>query len=280
MDLEETTFRLVATGAHGGLITLEREESDRGGLKRDISVGQVRRLIPFFGSTAAGGAWRVAIIDSADELNRNAANALLKSLEEPPTNALILLVSSAPGRLLPTIRSRCRILKLRPMEDDVLAPLLADRLPDWPSADRLALAQLAENSPGRALGLADEGGLNLYREMVGLLDQAALDVPGLHSLGDRLARRNNEGAYRVLTGLLLQWLERLIRSGASQIALVESVPGETALRTRFLAAQSLDDWVQVWEKSARLVADAESVNLDRKQVIINLFASIHRAAFV
>ena len=120
---------------------------------------------------AAACGWRVVVIDSIDELNRNAANALLKILEEPPAQALIILVSHAPGRLLPTIRSRCRRLTLGPLDERVMEELLGRYSPGLAEADRRLLMRIAEGSIGRALEIAAAGGLDLYRDIAGQLLQ-------------------------------------------------------------------------------------------------------------
>ncbi len=283
MAPDHPVFRQIAAGSHGGLKVLKRERSEKPPkeIRTKIVVEQVRRLNPFFGTTAAADSWRVAIVDSADELNRSSANALLKLLEEPPPKSLFLLASNAPGRLLPTVRSRCRILKLRPLADATVARVLAARMPDLDAADRTALAALAEGSPGRALHLAGEGGLDLYREMIGLIDTDRLDIAAVYALGDRLNRKNAEGAYRALTGLVLQWLERLVRGAAvAGEAVPELTANEGTLRQRLLAVRGLEDWLEVWEKAALRVAEADAANLERKQTVISLFAAIHRAAHV
>src|SRR5258705_10032711 len=115
VDPSDPVARHVAAGAHGGLLTLERTLNDRGVMRTVITVDETRETIPFFGSTAAIEGWRVCIVDTVDELNPNAANALLKILEEPPRQSLFLLVSHAPARALPTNLSRCRKLPLRPL---------------------------------------------------------------------------------------------------------------------------------------------------------------------
>lgn len=142
-----------------------------------------------FGMTAAEGGYRVCIVDAADDMNVNAANALLKILEEPPPNAILLLISHAPGSLLPTIRSRCRRLALKPLDDEGLLPALDRLLPDLDVAERRGLAVLAEGSPGRAVMLAAQGGLKLLH---GLLDMVAQlpkpDIAKLHAFGDVINR--------------------------------------------------------------------------------------------
>jgi DNA polymerase-3 subunit delta' len=227
--------------------------------------------------TPAEGGWRVAVIDAADEMNRNAANAVLKILEEPPARAALLLVAHAPGRLLPTIRSRCRRLDLHPLPEATVAALMGDYLPDVAAAERAALARLADGSVGRALELARAGGLDLYRGMVELLaGLPALDVAAAHAFADRVARRGEEGDsdYRTVVFLLDWWLTSLIRHGAAGDGPTPLVAREAGLRERLLAAAGLDRWMQVWEKVAHLFARADAVNLDRKQVVLGSFLAL------
>src|SRR5437016_8213797 len=125
---DNPAVRRVGAQAHSDMLVLARTEGDSGKLRTVIQVDDVRRTIGFFGSTAGEGGWRVCIVDSADELNAAGANALLKILEEPPAKALLIVVSHAPGRLLPTIRSRCRRLALRPLAAEDVARALAAAL--------------------------------------------------------------------------------------------------------------------------------------------------------
>src|SRR5207248_7558405 len=134
---------------------------DTGRIRAEIAVDDVRGLGAFMHMTPALGKWRVAIVDAADEMNRNSANAVLKILEEPPPNAILLMVAHAPGRLLPTIRSRCRRLALQRLGDGAVLQLLADYAPDTTTEERAALTGLAEGSVGRALELASAGSLGL-----------------------------------------------------------------------------------------------------------------------
>ena len=164
---EHAVFRRVSSGGHADLLVVERSvDPKRKKLRSEIVVDDTRAIAGFLRLTPAEGAWRVVIVDGADMMNRNAANALLKILEEPPQKALLLLVSDNPGRLLPTIRSRCRILGLKPLADTEVRDALARYRPDLAAGDRAVLAQLAEGSIGRGLDLAAAGGLGLYRSLV------------------------------------------------------------------------------------------------------------------
>jgi DNA polymerase-3 subunit delta' len=148
--------KLIEAGSHPDKRWLERlENAKTGNLARNISVDQVRGLGEFMGLTAALSPWRAVVIDSVDDLEREGANALLKMLEEPPANTIFFLVSHVPGRLLPTIRSRCRRLDFRPLSDDAMASALGAALPNASSTQRQRLVSLSEGSVGRALGFAE-----------------------------------------------------------------------------------------------------------------------------
>jgi DNA polymerase-3 subunit delta' len=278
---DHPVFRRVASGGHADLKTVERpepsEEDDKKASKdgkkkkkpKDLPVGEVRRVVPFLRLTPAEGGWRVVVVDDADTMNRSSANAILKILEEPPPRALILMVSSSPGALLPTIRSRCRKLSLEPLDENAVTEHLARVAPDLPEADLVALARLSEGSIGRAMGLMEDGGLALFRSLVDVLNSLPdLDRAAAHRLSEKLGAPAAEDAYRTFTDLLTWWTERLIRAHARGQAPAEVVGGEGALIARLSAAHGLDRWLGVWEKTRRLFARAETVNLDRRQTVL------------
>lgn len=275
-------FRRISAGGHADLKVVERGYSDdkKIKLRNEIVIDDVRGIGGFMALTPAEGGWRVVIIDAADDMNRNAANAVLKVLEEPPRNALMLLLSHSPGRLLPTIRSRCRRLALQPLPEATVAQLLASYRPDLGPDDITALARLGEGSIGKALALAGEGGLDLYRELIGLLSALPrLDVPALHAFADRVARVDADAAWRTVTELLGWWLARLIRAGGRQgRGMSEVVAGEGALMGRLLTAADLERWLEVWEKVTALFARTDAVNLDRKQAMLTAFLAVERLA--
>jgi DNA polymerase-3 subunit delta' len=286
-------FHQVVAGSHPNLLTVRRPWDDKTKkLKTVITVDEVRRIGHFFGLTAAErGAWRVVIIDSADEMNPNAANALLKALEEPPANGLFLVISHQPGRLLPTIRSRCRMLRMTPLSDSDIARLMADamagaapargrgRAADPSEEERLQIAQLAEGSAGRALSLAGGGGLDLYKEIARLLSGLPrLDIAGVHALADKAGRKGSDDQYEAMVELITLWLQRLIRTGAGLDTGLDIVPGEGASMARLAAGGSLDRWVEVWEKVVQSTVRGEALNTDRKLVILNAFSMLEEAA--
>ncbi|NQU61183.1 MAG: DNA polymerase III subunit delta' [Rhodospirillales bacterium] len=273
-------FRRMAAGGHADFMSVERSLDDKGKLRSEIVVSDVRAIGRFFNLTAGEGGWRVVVIDCADDMNPNAANALLKVLEEPPEKGLLLLVSHNPGRLLPTIRSRCSKLALKPLPEDTVQTLIQAHLPELDAGgDALALAHLADGSPGRALALAQEGGLEIYRDMTGLLEtMPKLDVAALHAFGSKLGRAGTEEKFRTAGGLLRWWLARLIvvAAGGSE-AIPRFTASEEALMGRLGAAAGLDRWLEVWEKINHLLTKTDHVHLDRKQVVLNVFLAIENA---
>lgn len=275
---DHPVFRRITAEGHGDLLGIERKPDPKTGkLKTVISVDDVRAVGHFMHKTASEGGWRIVIIDSADEMNVNAANAVLKVLEEPPARAIILLVSHNPGRLLPTIRSRCRRLQLRPLEDDTVAGLITRYHPDVTPADAGVLARLAEGSIGRASDLVDEGGLALYSEVTRLLDTLpGVDVMALHALADKVAKAGADQAFQTLHELFRWWLGRLILKGAG--GRISANEAETALLDRLLGRAPLDRWLEVWDKSTHMLARTTAANLDRKQVVLNVFFALDKVA--
>jgi DNA polymerase-3 subunit delta' len=272
-------FRRVASGAHPDLRTVERGINPATGKKRsEIVIGDVRAAVAFLRLTPSEGGWRVVIVDGAEDMNRNAANALLKVLEEPPPQAVLLLVSHAPGRLLPTIRSRCRRLDVRGLPADKLVALLARQAPDIDEADRPMFAGLSEGSIGRALALSEAGGVDLYREIAQLLlAMPRLDAAMLYRLADRLARGTADGSFRMAVELLSAWLVRMLKfnaTGGGQ----EFVPGESACMRRLASLRPVKGWMDFMESMQRDFALVEPLNLDRRQVWVATMLGLQRMA--
>ncbi len=259
LDPSHPVFRRIAAGGHADLFTLQRTPgSDGKKLRTEIGVDDVREVGAFLRLTPAEGGWRVVIVDRADELNRNAANALLKILEEPPARALLLLVCAAPGRLPVTIRSRCRRLALRPLDDADMAQVLARYLPDMAEDERGRLITLAEGSPGRALLLREAHGLALAE----LVDQVLAGLPDLPDAGWEIADRlaPGEGGFSTFMDLLRAALASAVRAEARGRADPE--------QARLASLRPLDAWGDVWHALSRLQDETERFALDRRQAIL------------
>jgi DNA polymerase-3 subunit delta' len=272
--------RQVLQLAHPGLLVLRRPyDLKTKRLLSIIPVDEVRRLRGFLGLTVGAEGWRVVIVDSADELNPNAANALLKALEEPPPRALFLLVSSQPSGLLPTIRSRCRRLDLHPLDGQSLRraaeAALAATGGKAPSAKEWAqLERLAGGSVRSALQLA-AGGIDLYERVAQIFSRLpSVDWPALHALADTLTGDAQEQRYEMLLGLLLDTMARLIRVSASG----QGEPGEHALAARLIPPARQPAWAELWQAILRDKADVRELNLDRKALLVRTFARIEAAS--
>ncbi len=279
VDPEHQVFRRAAAGGHSDLLVIERGLNDRGKPRKEIVVDDVRGVGRFMSMTAAEGGWRVVVVDSADEMNRNAANAILKVLEEPPARALILLVGHNPGRLLPTIRSRCRRIDLRPLDTSTVVTLL-DRYTEGLTADEAALlAALADGSIGRALALQEAGGLALFDEISGLMVALpSIDTPALHDFAGRVGRAGADVAFATALDLFRWWLERLIigratgrfDAGAANANAADAV-GRFARGLDLTRLLAFRDQAEAW------MARVDHLNMERRQTILNLFIGLAAA---
>jgi DNA polymerase-3 subunit delta' len=254
-------------------------------LRGEITVDEVRKLKIFLGLTAGEGEWRVVIVDTIDDMNANAANALLKSLEEPPTRTVFLLVSPSPGRLLPTIRSRCRTLALTPLAGETLKKAVQQALsasgdeigasatPDPGEWERLE--RLSGGSVRRLLGLKASGGLELYERVLRLASGAPkLDWAAVHAVGDELASPAAEQKFELFFELLLGLLARLIEAAAGRAASAE----DHDLAGRLIGEGRLAMWGELWETIVRDKTLAQALNLDRKSLILETFSRLEALA--
>jgi DNA polymerase-3 subunit delta' len=260
VDPDEAVARQVAAGSHGGLLTLERTVNERGVLRTVITVDETRETISFFGSTAAAEGWRVCIVDTVDELNPNAANALLKILEEPPQQSLFLLVSHAPARVLATIQSRCRKLRLRPLTtDDVIRAAAEAAAIDPNDPDLAEAAAASEGSVARALTLLGGDALKLQQRTAALLASLPkVDPRELHALGDSLG-----GSDRVALAAFVDSVDRWL---GERLRVDQANANQDLPRLARLA--------EVWEKIIRAARDTETYNLERKPFVFSVFGML------
>ncbi|WP_293676552.1 DNA polymerase III subunit delta' [uncultured Phenylobacterium sp.] len=259
VDPEHPVVRQVAARSHPDLLVLEREGPD-GKARRVIPVDDARRLGEFFSKSPASAPHRVAIVDAADDLNPNAANAILKTLEEPPPHGVLLMVSHAPGRLLPTIRSRCRRLAFQPLGVEATAAFVRARTEMNPE-EALRLAHMAQGAPGRALQLAATNALSLddaARELISGLPQVD------ESRALQLAESFRGGAGAAQFQLLFERLSDRVHSLAMDRAGQGIGP--------------LDRWADAWETLQRLPREVEQLNLDRADALYTALGELRRAA--
>ncbi|MGB0698800.1 MAG: DNA polymerase III subunit delta' [Parvibaculales bacterium] len=269
--LESDDAHLVEEGAHPDLFVLKRDYNPKTQKFRgDIPAEAARDLRQSFNLSAGRGGWRVAIIDSIDELNRYGVNALLKLIEEPPEKCLFLIICHNPGRLLDTIRSRCRMLSFNALDESNLQSIVHGRLEGSDPNEVAASAFLAQGSAGYALMLSEEGGFDLYREMIGVLETAPqLDVEKLHGLAGRFGARAAPEQFAIFCFLLSGWLHRYVRFASTGAGFQPVFEGEEALVNRLLGdGLGVEPFVALWEKVEQDSRAVEALNLDKKQAVL------------
>jgi DNA polymerase-3 subunit delta' len=258
---ENAAARRIARLSHPDLLLLRRGwNAERKGFYGDIRVADVRRTVSFFGSTAGEGGWRVAIVDTADDMNGAAANALLKALEEPPPRVVFLLLSATPRALPAPVRSRCRTLALAPLaSSEVLAILkgLPDIVDEHQPDALAAAAELAEGSVSRALSLLASDGASLHKTVSAVLDRLpAVDARMAHALAEDLGKRGGEQRFQLFVALVGDWLHDRLIAGA-------------AVREPRLAR-----FAEVWEKTALAAREVEIFNLDRRPFVLETLTQL------
>jgi DNA polymerase-3 subunit delta' len=263
VSADHAVSRQLAAGGHPNILHLRRpwdEKSKR--FKADLPVDEVRRTVSFFGTTASAKAWRLCIVDAADDMNASSANALLKILEEPPERCLFLVLSHAPGRLLPTIRSRCRRIDLTPLSEAEIAEGLRDLAPDAvPGPEDLhEIALAADGSLRSAITLLSGDGLAIAKGMKRLTDNPAQpDLAAVHAIADLIAARgqtDNWENFQHIVQILLH--ERMRRDLGSSL-------------------QKAHGLIEIWENTNQAIRDADALNLDRKQVVLDFFFALRAA---
>lgn len=254
-DPASLTARQMASGASHNVLHIERPVDEKSGkVKSAITVDEVRKLGKFFGQTSGSGNWRIAIIDPADDMNRNAANALLKILEEPPKKSLLLLLTHAPGKLLPTIRSRCMRLRLDPLGRQDMERALSHLGVAIPSGMEETIFPLAGGSVGEALKLINYGGLDIiaaFREVLAAAGPARRRK--MHKLAEALAAKDAEVIHGFFVSHVTGELMRMAREAAFSGALAEA-----------------DRLSRLSSDLAERIAIAQGYNLDKKQTILSI----------
>jgi DNA polymerase-3 subunit delta' len=260
-DPGSSVTRQIASGASHNLLHLTRPVDEKSGkTKTAITVDEVRRAGHFFAQTSGTGNWRIVVIDPADDLNRNAANAILKILEEPPRRSLFLVLSHAPGKLLPTIRSRCLPLRLSPLSDsDLTSALSALGTPLQGGRTEETVLAMSNGSVSQALKLLNYGGADIITAFDKLL---AAEGPtarkAMHRLADVLSAKDSD----VIFGFFLQHLQEHLIGRARAAAFA----GEITAADRYASLSS-----EINEK----ISIAQGYNLDRKQTILSILEAAH-----
>lgn len=273
----DPVFRQVASGGHPDLLVIERPYDEKKDRRKDsIDIESTRKIAPFMRMTPSReGGWRVVIVDDADTMNRQAQNAILKILEEPPRRAVLILVAHRPGAMIPTIRSRCRVMNFRPMTQAVFSAL-AGRLDA--SLDRegvMTLFALTRGSIGQAQAVVEEGGLESLDKLTALLAHwPQWDWPAIHALADSVGRAGQDEQYRMIETLMLWIAETLVRVKAGAATLPEMLNRAKNL----LNSHSLAAWTALFEQLTDHFEKIRFANLDKRQGIIGAFTILSQNA--
>ena len=261
-DPTSSLFRQIATGAHPSVLHLTRPLNDKTkSFKTVVTVDEIRKVSRFLSLTSHDGSYRVVIVDPADDMNTNAANALLKNLEEPPARSLFILIVHAPGSLLPTIRSRCQMVRLTPLDDESLLTVLGTTEPPPPEDPeaRAALVARAGGSVRNAILLTQYGGLEIA-EALDALVKGRRDVAGAYKLAEAVAGRDQAIPFDIFNRRALD----LLSDAASRAAMT----GDLGL------AKPLSD---TWQEALDAVSETETYNLDKKQHALTMIDRLNSA---
>ncbi len=251
--------RQIIARAHPDLFVLQRLGED-GKVRKVIPVDEARQLSEFFSKSPASAPHRVAIIDAVDDLNVNASNAILKTLEEPPAHGIVLMVSHSPGGLLPTIRSRCRRLAFGALSLEDAAAFVRDR-EDVNVEDALRLAKMAGGAPGRAWALAGANAIAMDDAARALIEGLPrLDEAMALSLADRFRGAEGQAQFDLLFDRLAERVHGLAVDRAGK------------------GIGGLDGWAGAWESLQRLSRDVETLNLDRADALFTALGELRQAA--
>ncbi|PSJ64194.1 DNA polymerase III subunit delta' [Pseudaminobacter soli (ex Li et al. 2025)] len=260
-DPASPLFRQIAMGAHPAILHLTRPLNDKTkSFKTVLTVDEIRKVNRFLSMTSHDGGYRVVIVDPADDMNTNAANALLKNLEEPPAKTIFILITHSPGSLLPTIRSRCQIIRLSPLDPRSLMQALdnADSPAPEGAEARAALAERAGGSARNAIILTQYGGLEIAEAIDGLLAAPRLDVAAAYKLAEVVGGRDQAIQFDIFNRHVLD----LLSNGASAAALAAELS----------RAKILSD---TWQEAMKTISETETYNLDRKQHVLTMIDRLY-----
>jgi len=263
IDPETQAFRLVAQGAHPGLLHLTRPYGEREKkFKTVITVDEIRRVNRFLALTPPDGGYRVVIVDAADDMNTSAANALLKNLEEPPPRTVFILIAHSMGRLLPTIRSRCQVLKLDPLTPLLLEELLTRLGAELPEGadERRLLVDRAAGSARDAVLLTEFGGLEIEQVVDRIMAGRRFETAEAYRLAEAAAGRERQVQFDLFNRAVLD----RVAEGASKAAAAGAVAQAERLAS-------------LWEEFAETIRQVEIFNLDRKQHVVGIMGRLHQS---
>lgn len=266
ISIQDIVQGKIAARSHPNLLHLTRPwDQKTKKFKTRLTVEEIRQTVHFFGTARGEEGWRIAIVDALDDMNASANNALLKILEEPPEKTVFFVIAHSIGSVMPTIRSRCQHVPMKPISSEKLLDVLSSLgvVEGLGNEDQEVLVKLSEGSVRRALTLLEEDGLELYRTFENACQNISNPDWGIvHSIADSISLRGKEDRYWLFLNFAFDFMQMKA----------------TSMDTANNSISSLARWAEVWEKSQNSARTADSYNLDRKQVILNLFHDMGEAA--
>ncbi|WP_407966129.1 DNA polymerase III subunit delta' [Bartonella sp. C271] len=259
-------WRQIKQGSHPGIIHVSRRfNAKTKKFKTGITVDDIRDIKHFLSQTSQDGLWRIIIIDSADDMNRNAANAILKTLEEPPTKTLFIIISHSLGKLLPTIRSRCQKISLRPLHDDEMQKAISHFFPNQVLTNPQNIETIIQKSQGslrKAALLLCHGGLEIIQTINKLLEQSICDPVIVHNLAQALSLSDTDIQFQQFCDEILDRIHKkaimLLKEGAIHLS---------------------KKYAETWQNIFQEIIEIQSFNLDKKQFVINLLFKTHEIVY-
>lgn len=263
INSEDSVFRQVSSGGHPDFLFIHRPMDDRKGtLKNNLDVDTARKVTPFLRKTASDGGWRVVLVDDADTMNRNAQNALLKILEEPPKNTILILICHRLGNMIPTIRSRCRVIHFDPLSSDALSDLMQMEIGEsLPHEEREILSFLSDGSIGLAKNIIDTGGIETAQQLINILERAPYDMTEIHTLSNSV---NKDEVFKNIERFFLKMIEAVIFAKAQNQMI-------KAPLTEIPFDGDLEYWLKKYEAMKAHFSQARFSNLDKKLATLNAF---------
>ena len=270
------TKTLVQNNSHPDLLIIQRPWDDKTNkYKKKITAEETRRIKHFFSLKPALSHWRVCIIDSIDDMNITAANAILKSLEEPPKNTMLFLINHQSSKILDTIHSRCIEMPMQALKEDILLSLLEQYQHDISNTQRKAVVTLSQGSIGQTLQILETNALNIYEFIIDIIKHfPKIDKIALHKFSELLTPEKNHMDYVTFTNFFAYFLQRLIRAMATKTEPKIILEKEREIIQNMMKYETLEHWVHIWETITKQYQEERHLNLDRKHTIMQSFLKL------
>jgi len=271
---DHPVFRRIASGGHSDFILVERKfDEDKGVFKPSVEIDEIRKIAPFLRMTAAEGGWRVALINDADTMTRNAQNSVLKILEEPPANTLLILVAHRPGALIPTIRSRARLISFAPLDFEHFSTLLRKQGHSLSAPEMQALYTLSESSVGKALELVDGGGLDVMGKVIALFEHYPnWKWSQIHVIAEDMARSGQNESFHMFQNVMLWIARQLTIAKAREQRLPDGPLSALDLFSDMLQNKTLAELTGIYETLKAHFDAVNRSNLEKRQAVMKAFS--------